>query len=182
MLMSTSSANKVIESLRQGLPPQQGTRHYAVGHATLLQGIRKFHLDGIGHKGIIRFVSGSWGAGKTHFFRLMREEAFEADCLVSAVELNVNEAPLSKFEKVFYSIIRNIATPNYYANETQALAAPFGIVLREALAFLSLGKHGQPQAVTHENVSIATERLMPCNAIDIDFRKVVKTVLGDLSP
>lgn len=173
-MTSTSSANQIIESLRRGLPPLRGTRHYAVGHDSLIQGIRRFHLNGIDHKGIIRFVSGSWGAGKTHFFRLMREEAFEADCLVSAVELNVNEAPLNKFERVFFSLVRNIATPNYFASEAQTSAAPFGIVLQEALVFLSSGRHGHPTEVTHENVAIATEKLMACNAIDIDFRKIVK--------
>ncbi len=174
MNISTSSANQIIESLRKGQPPQRGTRHYAVGHDNLLQGIRRFHLNGIKDKGIIRFVSGHWGAGKTHFFRLIREEAFDAGCLVSAVELNVNEAPFNKFERVFFSIVRNIMTPNYFASESQMSAAPFGVVLREALAFLSSGRHGQPLEVTHENVSIATEKLMAYNAIDIDFRKIVK--------
>lgn len=173
-MIDTSIANQIIESLRRGLPPQRGTRHYAVGHDKLIQGIRRFHLSGISDKGIIRFISGHWGSGKTHFFRLMREEAFESGCLVSAVELNVNEAPLNKFERVFFSIVRNIVTPNYFAGEAQASVAPFGIVLREALAYLATGEHGQPHEVTHEDFMTATEKLMACSAIDIDFRKIVK--------
>ena len=174
-MIDTAIANQIIESLRRGLPPLRGTRHYAVGHEKLLSGIRKRHLEGIADKGIFRFVSGSWGAGKTHFFRLMREEAFETNCLVSVVELNVNEAPLNKFEKVFFQIVRNVVTPNYFAGETQASVAPFGIVLREALVYLSTGKHGQPEEVTHEDFAVASEKLMACEAIDIDFRKIVKS-------
>jgi hypothetical protein len=173
-MIDTSVANQVIESLRRGLPPQRGTRYYAVGHDKLIQGVRRFHLSGISDKGIIRFVSGSWGSGKTHFFRLMREEAFRSGCLVSAVELNVNEAPFNKFERVFFSIVRNIVTPNYFAGEAQASVTPFGIVLREALVYLATGEHGQPHEVTHEDFMIATEKLMSCSAIDIDFRKIVK--------
>lgn len=173
-MTDTAIANRIIESLRRGLPPQRGTSDYAVGHEKLIEGVRRFHLTGIADKGIIRFISGSWGAGKTHFFRLMREQAFESGCLVSGVELNVNDAPLNKFERVFYSIIHNIVTPNYFKGESQALAAPFGIALREALVYLSTGEHGQPQEVTHEDYATACEKLMACSAIDIDFRKIVK--------
>ena len=173
-MIETSLANQIIESLRNGLPPQRGTWHYAVGHENLRQGIRRFHLDGLANKGIIRFVSGSWGAGKTHFFRLLREEAFQAGCLVSTVELSADETPLNKFEKVFFSIVGRIAPPSCFAGGAQTSSAPFGGVLREALTFLSNGKHGQPQEVTYENVSTATEKLMACNAIDIDFRKIIK--------
>jgi hypothetical protein len=173
-MIEKAIANQIIESLRRGLPPQRGTRHYAVGHEQLLSGIRKRHLEGLSDKGIFRFVSGSWGAGKTHFFRLIREEAFESNCLVSVVELNVNEAPLNKFERVFFQIVRNIVTPNYFAGEAQSSVAPFGIVLREALVYLSTGKHGQPAEVTHDDFTTATEKLMACESIDIDFRKIVK--------
>lgn len=173
-MIDKAVANQIIESLRRGLPPQRGTSHYAVGHEKLLSGIRKRHLEGLSDKGIFRFVSGSWGAGKTHFFRLLREEAFESNCLVSVVELNVNEAPLNKFERVFFQIVRNIVTPNYFAGEAQNSVAPFGIVLREALVYLSTGRHAQPQEVNHEDFITASEKLMACEAIDIDFRKVVK--------
>lgn len=173
-MINKAIANQIIESLRRGLPPQRGTRHYAVGHEKLLNGIRKRHLEGLSDKGIFRFVSGSWGAGKTHFFRLIREEAFESNCLVSVVELNVNEAPLNKFERVFFQIVRNIVTPNYFAGEAQSSVAPFGIVLREALVYLSMGKHAQPAEVTNDDLTAASGKLMACEAIDIDFRKIVK--------
>jgi len=173
-MINTSLAKQIIEQLRRGLPPQKGTKQYAVGHEELLGGIRKFHLNGIADTGIFRFVSGSWGSGKTHFFRLIREEAFEAGCLVASVTLNASEAPLSKFEKVFASIIRNIVTPSYFNEEAPTSASPFGIVLQEALVFISAGKHAKPKEISHENYTRACEKLMSCSAIDIDFRKIVQ--------
>lgn len=167
-------ATRVVESLRQGLPPQRGIRTYAVGYESLLDGIAKRHLSGIEERGIIRFVSGSWGSGKTHFFRLLREQAFEQGCLVAGVELNVNEAPLNKFEQVFQSIIQKVQSPGYYAGDVPPAAVPFGAVLGEALVFLATGKHEQPQQVSHEDYTRACERLMACQAIDIDFRKIVQ--------
>ena len=173
-MIDKSLASQIVEQLRKGMPPQRGTGQYAVGHENLIAGIRKFHLNGIADKGIIRFVSGSWGSGKTHFFRLMREEAFDVGCLVACVELNVSEAPLNKFEKVFHNIIRSIVTPNYFKDEAPASAAPFGIVLQEALVYLASGEHGEPKDVTHEDYTKASEKLMACSAIDIDFRKIVQ--------
>lgn len=167
-------ATQIIESLRRGLPPQRGTQYYAVGQTRLINGVKNFHLNGIADKGIIRFVSGSWGSGKTHFFRLMRELAFDANCLVSNVELNKDEAPLNKFEKVFHSILKNIISPTYFREHGQPQAAPFGIVLREAMVFLATGKHSNEEAVSHQDVLAATDKLMACGGIDIDFRKIVK--------
>ena len=110
-------ATQIVESLRKGVPPQRGVNLYSVGNDKLLEGIERYHLSGIGDRGIIRFVSGSWGAGKTHFFRQLRELAFQSNCLVSNVELDVNSAALNKFESVFSAIVRQIATPSLFAGQ-----------------------------------------------------------------
>jgi hypothetical protein len=165
---------QIIESLRNGLPPQRGTDLYTVGNEKLIEGIKKFHLTGIAERGIIRFLNGSWGAGKTHFFRLLRDVTFQHDCLVSNVELNVSDASLNKFEKVFYSIIRNITTPIYYSEHSVAGTAPFGDVLRESLAFLGSGERSRPDGVTYTEYSTAVETLFADSSIDIDFKKMIQ--------
>jgi hypothetical protein len=181
--MDPKLAKQVIESLRKGVPPQRGVDQYSVGNEKLIAGVKRFHLSAISDVGIIRFVSGSWGAGKTHFFRLLRDVAFQSECLVSNVELNVNDAPLNKFELVFYSIVRNIATPSYYAEGGEQKAAPFSTVLGESLAFLSNGTRTLELPVAHEHYVKAIDALMANAAIDIDFKKIVqeywKTFLPD---
>jgi hypothetical protein len=167
-------AVQVIEALRKGIPPQRGVNLYSVGNENLIEGIRKFHLSGLADRGIIRFVSGSWGSGKTHFFRLLREVAFDNNCLVSNVELNVNDTALNKFERVFYSIIRNIVTPQFYSTVGAYEAAPFGSVLREALFYLSTGERSITDDVTFENYTKASEILFADKSIDIDFKKMVQ--------
>ena len=181
-MITQSIAAQIIESLRRGLPPQRGTQYYAVGQNKLINGVRNFHLSGIADKGIIRFVSGSWGSGKTHFFRLMRELAFDANCLVSNVELNKDEAPLNKFEKVFYAILKNIISPTYFQEHGQPQAAPFGIVLKEAMVFLATGRHSHDESASHHEVMVASEKLMACGGIDIDFRKIVKAYWDTFLP
>jgi hypothetical protein len=181
-MITQSIAAQIIESLRRGLPPQRGTQYYAVGQNKLINGVKNFHLSGIADKGIIRFVSGSWGSGKTHFFRLMRELAFDANCLVSNVELNKDEAPLNKFEKVFYAILKNIISPIYFQEHGQPQAAPFGIVLKEAMVFLATGRHSHDESASHHEVMVASEKLMACGGMDIDFRKIVKAYWDTFLP
>lgn len=167
-------ATQVVESLRKGIPPQRGVDLYSVGNEKLIDGIKKYHLSGIGDRGIIRFLSGSWGAGKTHFFRLLREVAFQHDCLVSNVELDLNSAALNKFEKVFYAIVSHVLTPIYYSEHGLVEAAPFGTVLREALAYLATGTRSIANEITYEQYAKASELLMGNHGIDIDFKKMVQ--------
>jgi hypothetical protein len=166
-------ARNVVESLRKGTPPQRGVSLYSVGNESLIDGVNRRLLGGIADGGLIRFVSGSWGSGKTHLFRQLRETAFEHDCLVSSVELNVDSAALNKFQTVFASIVREIRTPTSYMEGTEPEAAPFGTVVREALAWLAFGTRALPSELPAEAYSRAVSRLMGDHSIDIDFKKMV---------
>lgn len=169
-LLNRNEAEEVIESLRKGIPPKRYTSHYTSGTEDFLTKVRKFHLETASTSGRLRFVSGSWGAGKTHFLRLLREEAFDARYLVSTVELNVDSTPFNKFEQVFYDIVRNITSPEMYREGQFDLAAPFGEVLRRAL----LGTPpGASDSVSHERLQEEKERLFTAEDIDIDFRRIV---------
>jgi len=174
MTMEQRLALSVIESLRKGIPPQRGTDLYSVGYEKLIEGIKRHHLQGIEDRGIIRFISGSWGAGKTHFFRLLRDITFKESCLVSNVELSVNDAPLNKFERVFYGIIRNVMTPSVYQEEGQTESAPFGRVVRESLLHLGAQNSLESGELNHESYAKALQRLMSDQGIDIDFKKMIQ--------
>ena len=167
-------AENIIESLRKGIPPEHGIELYSVGNEKLLNGIKRHHLENINNMGIIRFVSGSWGSGKTHLFRQLREIAFQNNCLVSTVTLDVSSATLNKFEKVFSAIISQISTPSYYSNIATSEIMPFGVVLQESLFWLSSQNKDITQDVSYNSFSKALDILMSNRGIDIDFKKMVK--------
>src|SRR6266511_2040072 len=104
--LETEIAEAIVEKLRNGIPPRRYVSLYSVGEDEFLDGVRRRHLESASGAGRIRFISGSWGAGKTHFLRLLREKAFAANYLVATVELSRDETPFNKFEEVFYRIIR----------------------------------------------------------------------------
>jgi len=164
-------ATNIVNVLRMGIPPQKGVEQYSVGNEKLIEGIKKFHLTGMSNHGIIRFVSGSWGSGKTHFFRLLREIALQNNCLVSNVELDVNSAAMNKFQSIFSAIIRMVATPSYY-EEDKIDIVPFGMVIKESLAWLATGRHEAKYVnVPYEKYQKAVEILMADHSIDIDLKK-----------
>ena len=168
--ITQAAALDVIESLRHGKPPKRYVSSYTTGNEEFLRNVRRRHLESPSTSGKIRFVSGSWGAGKTHFLRRLREEAFDARYLVSTVELNVDETPFNKFEQVFFDIIRNVTSPEMYEEGDLSRAAPFAEVLRRAL-FRKPG--GDEETVAHERFQEAREALFADDTIDIDFRRIV---------
>src|SRR3954452_20759605 len=126
-------SDEVISSLRSGVPPRRFASTYSTGWSDFLAQVRRRHLSRRGSAGKIRFISGSWGSGKTHLLRLLAEQAFDAGYLVSTVELNKDEAPFNKFEHVFSRFVRGITSPEMYDEGDLAKAIPFGEALRHAL-------------------------------------------------
>ncbi len=165
-----AEAAEVIESLRKGIPPRRYVSSYTSGTEGFLNKVRAYHLEGSSTRGKIRFVSGSWGSGKTHFLRLLREQAFDAGYLVSTVELNADSTPFNKFEQVFFDIVRNITSPEMYREGQMDFAAPFGEVLRRTL--LGAPTCGD-DAVSHDRLTELKDRLFAAEDIDIDLRRAV---------
>ncbi len=161
-------ADEVVESLRSGVPPSRFVSAYSSGLDDFVSKVRRRHLDAKSARGKIRFLSGSWGSGKTHLLRLLSEEAFDAGYLVSTIELNKDEAPFNKFEQVFYRIVRGLTSPEMYRDNDLRQATPFGVVLQRALL-----KQQQPEEKIADTYARARAALLHANDIDIDFRRVV---------
>jgi hypothetical protein len=173
----------IIESLRSGIPPKRFVSSYSVGTDQFMQDVRRRQLETSSSRGRIRFLSGHWGAGKTHLLRLLREAAFDAGYLVANVELNVDQTPFHHFDRVFFDIVRNISSPGYYA-EGRSLSAPFGQVLERAIipppvpgtfapsphpsADEGTGPAARVQAVTTAKALLLTDA-----GLDVDFRRLV---------
>jgi hypothetical protein len=181
-MIEQKQAKNIIDSLRSRIPPIHGVKHFSLGNETLLQDIKNEHLDSLEDQGIIRFISGSWGSGKTHFFRLMRELALEEKCLVSNVELSANSAALNKLEQVFSEIIRNITTPTSFSqNQIQEINSHRHL-LNESLNYLANENRYFKPAFTYEEYEIAQSKLIGDQTIDIDFRKMVRAYWSTFLP
>lgn len=171
-MVDQALAESIIERLREGHPPTLGVREYSAGNEGFLDQIQKRHLRPTpGLRGKIRFISGSWGSGKTHFLAQIRETAFDSKYLVSSVELSADETPFNRFEEVFYRIVKQIASPEMYALGTTTLDAPLGEVFRRQLFGSCVT--ASPVVIPRETYDKACQELMENGEIDIDFRRLV---------
>ncbi len=193
------AAQDIVESLRSGIPPKRFVSAYSVGTDQFIKDVRRRQLETGSSRGRIRFLSGHWGAGKTHLLRLLREAALDAGYLVSAVELDADQTPFHNFERVFFDIVRSISSPALAATD-RSWAAPFGEVLRQGLTPTplpegeSLDGHldgheetsggdtffvsplpglGEGPGARAETVQAAKARLFADAGLDPDFRRLV---------
>ena len=171
-MVDQAHAENIIESLRSGIPPINGVREYSAGNENFLEQIRKRHLRQIpGVRGKIRFISGSWGVGKTHFLARIREMAFESNYLVSSLGLSADETPFNRFEGVFYRIVKGISSPEMNATNGAVLDAPLGEVFRRQL--FGSRPTTSNAVIDREIYDRACQELMENGEIDIDFRRLV---------
>jgi len=173
-MVEASYYKKIIESLRKGVPPKRGVQEYSVGHDKLIDGIKKYLMDCISDMGIIRFVCGSWGSGKTHLFRLLTEVGFKENIIVSTVELNATSTLLNKFNTIFAEIIRQIKSPYYYqTSEIEEELISFNSILQEAYYYHCYGVRNKINPISPQEHQKAINALMANRQIDIDFKKMV---------
>lgn len=94
----------IIDSLRNGTVPSEGTENIAVGIDDELEEINN-QLDKVKNdKSSFKFIIGDYGSGKTFFSTSVRELAYRKDFVVSSVVIS-QEAPLHKFEELYRKIM-----------------------------------------------------------------------------
>jgi len=101
----------IIDSLRNGTVPSEGTENIAVGIDDELSEIVK-QLDNVQKgKSSFKFVIGDYGSGKTFFSTAVREMAYDKGFVVSSVVIS-QEAPLHKFEELYRKIMDGMRIPD----------------------------------------------------------------------
>ena len=101
-------ARAIIEELRKGSVPIDYVPLFTVGRQNWLAFIEDDLAHYIGQGGSkVRFISGDYGDGKTHFMSVIRHLAMKMKFAVSFVVLT-REVPIHKFETVYQTIVRQL--------------------------------------------------------------------------
>lgn len=107
--MDYAQAQRVIESLRKGIPPDGFVRHFTVGRASEIARLKE-RLDGVKPGALL--LKANYGSGKTHLLRFIRECALEKGFAVSSVTLDSKSGVrFNRMDQVFGAVCRNIEVP-----------------------------------------------------------------------
>ncbi|PIE69535.1 MAG: ATPase [Deltaproteobacteria bacterium] len=106
--LKSFQARSIIEGLRKGSVPVEYVPIFTVGREKWFSYIEDDLENYIAQGGAkVRFISGDYGDGKTHFMSVVRHLALKKGFAVSFVVLT-REVPIHKFETVYQSIVRQL--------------------------------------------------------------------------
>lgn len=117
---------EIIDSLRNGTVPAEGTENIAVGIDEELTEIQDQIERTREDKSAFKFIIGDYGSGKTFFSTSVREMAYDKKFVVSSVVIS-QETPLHKFEELYRKIMEGMRT-----SENKKIPA-FNFILEEWL-------------------------------------------------
>ena len=103
-------ARAIVESLRRGTVPIDHVPYFTVGRERWLSIIEDDLANYIAAGGAkVRFLSGDYGDGKTHFLSVIQHLVQQEKFAVSFVVLT-REVPMHKFELVYQEIVSRLVT------------------------------------------------------------------------
>ncbi|MDP3012987.1 MAG: ATP-binding protein, partial [Candidatus Subteraquimicrobiales bacterium] len=108
--MHPSDAQRVIEDLRIGIPPDGYVCHFTVGRKAEINRLNA-RLNGA-HKGAL-LLKANPGAGKSHLLRFLRERALVEGYVISSVTLDAQSAiRFNRMDQILGAIWRGLEIPN----------------------------------------------------------------------
>ena len=126
-------ALRVIESLRNGLPPVHAeARELAVGIERISKAVENLLHDVKADGGRAVVMKGAYGQGKTFGLKLLEEMALEANFLVVRTEIDATENRLNKPHHIYGDLLRHLRVPGVKDHPLRALALKVSQRIREA--------------------------------------------------
>lgn len=107
--MNATQAQRVIESLRKGIPANGFVRRFTVGREAEINDLTRRLKS---QDGTVLLLKANYGSGKTHLLRFIREEALDRNYAVSTVTLDSSSAVrFNRMDQIFGAVCRNIEIP-----------------------------------------------------------------------
>ena len=141
-----TEVQRVIESLRLGIPPDGHVRYFTVGRieeiAELTARLQQKQSGAL-------LLKANYGSGKSHLLRFIRETALKADFAISSVTLDAKSGVrFNRMDQILGAIWRGLEIPN--ASGSKGVRPFFDFVCQQARN--STGKTGrQWEKITNKN-------------------------------
>jgi hypothetical protein len=109
--LTTAEAERIIESLRMGVPPMGFTLLFTVGRMSEL-GQLEGTLTGTTVAGSGRFLKANYGSGKSHLLKVIREMALNTGYAVSYITMDAKGGVRgNRMDQIFEAVCRGIEVP-----------------------------------------------------------------------
>jgi hypothetical protein len=110
--LSQADAERVIESLRQGVPPAGFVRTFTVGRRRELTELEATLALPTGQRGAARLIRANYGSGKSHLLQVIREMALQAGYATALVTMDAeNGVRGNRMDQVLGAICRALEVP-----------------------------------------------------------------------
>ena len=107
MHIDTATARNIISTLKSGVIPETGSELICTGRDRAAKEFESC-LDSIEKGGgIVKFITGEYGSGKSFMLNKIRQLAVNQDFTVCSLQIG-NGLNLSSFDALYYSIMHNI--------------------------------------------------------------------------
>lgn len=113
--MNSKEAQRVIECLRKGIPPEGFVATFTVGRENEIESLRSRLAVGQGQALLLK---ANYGCGKSHLLQFVRETALEMNYAVSTITVDSRSGVrFNRMDQIMAAIWRGIEVPEY-AGET----------------------------------------------------------------
>jgi hypothetical protein len=110
MALSTKDAQHVFQRLRDGTVPDRGLEAFAVGIDTQRREISRLLQSAKAKEGLVKFLRGGYGCGKTFMSNLAMHDAKAAGFVSSFVVVSDNDLHFHKFDELYRKVVGALST------------------------------------------------------------------------
>jgi len=107
--IDANSADRIVESLRFGVPPSSVIREFTVGREEQIEELEQTLGNSSSERGGALLVNANYGSGKSHLLEVLRKTAIDAGYVVSHVVVSAqNGVRFNRMDSIFGEVSRQL--------------------------------------------------------------------------
>lgn len=107
MPLTKEEKYRILSALKNGVVPKEGIRELCINREKELEEIKRCLSLTEKEAGLIKIIRGPYGAGKSFFLQLIKEEALNNNFVVSTLKINQGFR-LNNLKHLYYNIMHNL--------------------------------------------------------------------------
>ena len=102
--------NKFLYALQNGVVPNLNLVNFQIGRSAMINELAELLSITKEGQGIIKFISGDYGSGKTFLLQYLKQIALDQNFIVASIQVNKG-LRFNKMEDFYYHVMHNLSIP-----------------------------------------------------------------------